>query len=155
MRPTIYVTFLFIASMSWSFSQTEDEPKFPTCPEMNTWPYYRYPNLNKQNFGQIKKYFIEGFSELNAQNLSDNSGIVTIQFKINCNADVGDFNLNSCDLNYIKNEINSNIADFLMKKIKNLKGWNVPIDDEGNIGNAHKFYSFRIVDGEITEILPK
>ncbi len=152
---TIFLVALFIISFNWGFSQTLEGSTFEFCPEMNTWPYYRYTNLNERSFYEIKNHFRENYSSLNASELSNNSGIITIQFKINCQGDVGKFSFSSCDLSYNSTEINPMITDFFMKKAKSIGRWNEAIDDEGNPGNVHKFYSFRIVNGKITEILPK
>lgn len=154
MKP-FFLIMLFISSVNWGFSQTIEDSTFELCPEMNTWPYYRYPNLNKRSFHEIKNYFKENYARLNTGELKNNSGIITIQFKINCQSDVGEFSVSTCDLSYVDNEINPMITDFLLEKVKKLGGWNEPIDDDGTPGNVHKFYSFRIVNGEITEILPK
>ncbi|PHR30303.1 MAG: hypothetical protein COA38_10730 [Fluviicola sp.] len=154
---TIYtlISVFVLTATNWGFSQTIQDTTFEYCPEMNTWPYYRYPDLNERSFREIKNHFREDYSALNPSALANNSGIITIQFKINCQGDVGKFSLATCDLTYVKNEINPMITDFFMEKVKSMGGWKEAIDDDGNSGNAHKFYSFRIVNGTITEILPK
>lgn len=131
------------------------QDQFKLCDSIKTMPYY-YPDMsNALNFYEIKTHFRTDYPEARFKKLAANSGIITIQFKINCKGEVGDYRLQQCDLNYKAVEMDAAITDYFMSKTKELKEWNLGKDETGLIVNSHKFYSFRIVNGILTEILPK
>lgn len=156
MRTHYLLLFIFILLLKVVSAQTKEDTTFNLCPDVKVCPYYQFPDLNERKFQEIKAYFQENYPTEEMMKLADNSGIITIQFKLNCNGEAGLFTASSCDLNYIKNEVNAEIMNFFLQKAKDLGGWKPPVQSvNGPSLNAHKFYSFRIVMGEITEILPK
>ena len=60
-----------------------------------------------------------------------------------------------CDLNYQPTVLDKVISDYFLEKAKTLKNWIPAQDEEGNVVNSHKFFSFRIKKGDLLEILPK
>lgn len=150
---TICTMFIFMLFTLVSFSQ--DSLKFVKCPNMKTYPYYAFGVLNEQSFPSIKKYFREEYDADKMKLLEKNSGIVTVRFAINCEGESGEFEAFSCDFDYVPNEISPEILNYFLTKTKQLGGWKIPIHEETGTSNAHKFYSFRILNGELTEILPR
>jgi hypothetical protein len=151
----ITILFVTLVTSLFSFAQTTDKSDFQYCPDLPIWPYYRFGELNDKSFREISTYFREDYEASKMKLLPNNNGIITVQFKINCNGEAGKFNAFSCDLSYNKNEIHPEIIEYFLQKTKNLGGWKKVVDADGVIANTHKFYSFRIVNGELTEILPK
>jgi hypothetical protein len=87
--------------------------------------------------------------------LENNSGIVRIQFVVNCKAQSGNFMVESCDYNYKICTVNPLIVNSLLELTKKLNGWIPAIDECGETVNSHKFFAFKIVNGAIEDILPK
>lgn len=147
--------FISILMLTWLSDPVKAQNQFKLCDSIKTMPYYHPDISNRLNFYDIKKHFRADYPETEFKNLSPNSGLITIQFKINCKGEVGDYRLQQCDLNYRLTEMDTAITDYFMSKTKALKDWNLGKDENGLIVNSHKFYSFRIVNGVLTEILPK
>ncbi len=136
------------------FSQEKDTT-FTLCNKGTLLPYYN-PDLTYQGgFWEIKQHFQSEYPTAKFQSLKNNSGIITIQFKINCKGETGDFVVQQCDLNYQPTTLNKGITDHLLSKTKTLTNWIPAKDEEGKIVNCHKFFSFRIKSGVLLEILPK
>lgn len=146
------ISYLFCSTLL--FSQEKDT-LFTLCDEVRTYPYY-YPDLeNKSNFWDIKQHFKSAYPTSQFQILNNNTGIITIQFNVNCKGETGNFVLQQCDFNYQPTIINKDIEDYFLNKTKTLSNWIPARDEEGNNVNSHKFFSFRINDGVLLEILPK
>ncbi len=58
-------------------------------------------------------------------------------------------------MNYNKVELNDSIELQIINSVSKLNKWIPGVDDNGNPVNSHSFLLFRIIDGEIIEILPK
>ncbi len=134
-------------------SQTNDE--FILCGNQKTYPYY-HPELRYQGgFWEIKNHFKTKYTEKNFVNIDNNSGVVTIQFVVNCEGKSGRFETQSCDLNYTEKQVNAAIVAHLLNLTKELKNWIIALDESNLKVNSHAFLSFRNENGKITEILPK
>ncbi len=152
MRVPFFISCYLLFSLANTANAQDD---FKLCDSVKTMPYYHPDITNALNFYDIKKHFREEYPEERFKKLAVNSGLITIQFKINCKGEVGEYRLQQCDLNYKLIEMDASITDYFMKKTKELKDWNLGKDEAGLIVNSHKFYSFRIVNGVLLEILPK
>jgi len=152
MNKLLLIPFLFLICFA---NQARAQDQFKLCDSVKTMPYYNPDITNALNFYDIKKHFRADYPEAKFKKLSSNSGLITIQFKMNCKGEVGDYRLQQCDLNYKLTEMDAAITDYFMSKTKALKDWNLGKDETGLIVNSHKFYSFRIVNGVLKEILPK
>lgn len=126
--------------------------KFELCGLGSLHPYY-YPQLNYEGeFHAIKEAYKKEFKEISGD---DKSGIVKIRFHVNCKGQTGNFLMETYNLNYQPNHINSEITGQLLAITKGLDGWIAAVNDDGETVNSHKFLSFRIKDGAIVNILPK
>ena len=146
----LFISIFFVENV---FSQLNDG--FTLCGDQKTNPYY-YPELKyKGGFWEIKNHFFSNYEENKFINLENNTGILTIQFVINCEGKMGRFQVQSCDLNYRKVLLNPIIINKLLDSTKLLNQWIVAKDENDFKVNSHAFLSFRIENGIITEILPK
>lgn len=125
------------------------------CPDLKRLPYYRLEKINDRDFKEVKEQFKRAYPLKQMRKLKRNTGILTIRFNINCYGKIGSFDLFSCDLKYNKNEMANELTGYLLQRLKDLDQWKPPVDETDGACNVHAFYSFRIVDGEIKEILPK
>jgi hypothetical protein len=115
-------------------------------------PYY-HPELNyKGSFYAIKEHFKTNYKPVSTGN---NTGIVRIQFQVNCKVETGNYNMETYSFNYELTAINTQITAQLLELTKGLKDWIPAKDDEGKTVNSHKFFAFKIVNGQIVDILPK
>ena len=136
------------------FSQ-EKGSAFTLCDSISVWPYY-HPKLTYQGgFWVIKQHFKSTYPTDEFEALKTNSGIITVQFKVNCTGETGDFKVQQCDLNYKPTVLDKKITEYFLSKTKLLKEWIPAKDENGQTVNSHKFFSFRIKDGVLLEILPK
>ena len=147
------ILFYLVIQSNCLFSQTNEE--FVLCGNQKTYPYY-HPELKYHGgFWEIKNHFNTKYTEKEFVNIENNSGVVTIQFVVNCDGKTGRFETQSCDLNYTEKEVNAAIVKHLLSLTKELKNWTVALDESNLKVNSHAFLSFRIENGKITEILPK
>lgn len=127
------------------------QKKFPLCGLGVVMPYY-YTGLEyKGGIYEIEKEILSSYNIVKTQN----NGIAKISFKVNCKGELGDLNYEAYDLSYNQTTLNDTIRSQLIAAISKLSDWSIGTDSEGNTVNSHSFLSFRIKEGEITQILPK
>tara|TARA_B100000809_G_C15139322_1_gene532272 strand:+ start:1036 stop:1497 length:462 start_codon:yes stop_codon:yes gene_type:complete len=144
----------FLICCTTIFSQEKDT-SFTLCGEGEIYPYY-YPELSyKGGFWAVKQHYEKDYPTSQFQKLKKNSGIVTVQFRINCKGETGRFIIKLCDLNYQRVIIDKKILNYFLIKTKTLTNWIPAEDGKGKTTNSHKFFSFRIKGGVLLEILPK
>lgn len=136
------------------FSQ-EKETSFTLCDDGSTYPYYSPELKYKGGFWEIKQNFISEYPTNQFQELKNNSGIIIIQFKVNCKGEVGDFSVQQLDLSYQPTVLAKEITKYFLTTTKMLKNWVPAKNEEGKFVNSHKFFSFKINKGVLLEILPK
>lgn len=116
------------------------------------YPYY-HPELKYDgSFYAVKEHFRSNYIPVKE---GVNSGIVRVRFHVNCKGETGNFNLETYNPDYEKIALNREISDQLLKLTQGLQGWIPATNEEGETVDSHKFFSFRIENGAITEILPK
>jgi hypothetical protein len=115
-------------------------------------PYY-YPELKYEgSFYAIKQHFLDDYKELID---SQFNGIVRVRFHVNCRGEAGNYQIETYNLNYKDISSKNKTSQYFLTKTKELQSWIPGKDEDGDSVNSHKFLSFRIVKGELTEILPK
>jgi len=124
---------------------------FELC-EGDLYPYY-HPQLNyKGSFYAIKEHFKTHYKPIKTGN---NTGIVRVRFQVNCKGETGNYNVATYSFNYELIAINTQITAQLLELTKGLKDWIPAKDDDKKIVNSHKFFAFKIVNGQLIDILPK
>lgn len=117
-----------------------------------TYPYYQPELKYEGNFYEVKQHFFSNYQTIVAEN---NSGIVRVQFKLNCKGQSGMFNAETYGLDFQRAEIDSAISNQLLSLTKQLDKWIPATDEDGEKVNSHKFYAFKIKEGKLIDILPK
>ncbi len=84
-----------------------------------------------------------------------NTGIIKIRFDVNCKGETGNFEFEAYNLNYESTAINDSIVDQAIAIAKKLDNWISGTNEDNENINSFKFIALKVVDGEITEILPK
>tara|TARA_B110001469_G_C9623431_1_gene310936 strand:+ start:1443 stop:1892 length:450 start_codon:yes stop_codon:yes gene_type:complete len=149
MKHIIIITFIL-------FSQNLiSQEKFKLCGDTTTFPYYFINLQYSGGFWEVKSHFYKDYPEIKMQNMRNNTGIVCIQFSVNCKGESGKYSIKTYDLDNTSKYINEEISNYFLLKTKSLKNWIPPKDENRNPINCHKFFSFKILNGKLIEILPK
>ncbi len=128
-----------------------NENSFSLCGLGIVKPYYYTGLKYSGEIYQIEKEFRDNYIPV----LKNASGIAKIRFNVNCKGEAGQFEYEEYDMNYIKSNLNDSIETQVKTIVVGLNDWIPGTDDDGNPVNSHSFLSLRIINGEITEILPK
>ena len=144
-------TFISCLTICLFISCNSESIKFELCGG-GLHPYY-YPQLSyKGSFYAIKEHFYTNYKEVN---YSNNTGIVKIRFHVNCKGETGNYKVETYSLDYNSIKMESQITQQLLRLTKELKDWIPGKDAGGDFVNSHKFFAFKIIEGQLTEILPK
>lgn len=130
-------------------------PKFQLCNS------YISRNLPMDNYSFKYTNFEGGLyrlrqifdKEFNPVALGKNSGIVKVGFFVNCQGEIGDFDIVEMDYDYKLTELNKEIQYQLINVLLNAGRWNPGQRNDMKV-DTYKFLSFRIKDGRIIEIFP-
>lgn len=145
--------FLLFSALG-TFAQTADTV-FSRCPDVPNHPYY-YPKLRYEgDFWAIKKHFYEGFPTEEFAVLSNNTGIATVHFWVNCRGMSGDFRTECYGHDYKPIVLHERIVRYLVERTARLRGWIPARFENGQVANSHKFFTFRIDHGKLVDILPQ
>lgn len=93
------------------------------------------------------------FSGLKQEKLFDENGYLTFRFVINCKGEAGWFVTEQTGFDYQQKQFRSETVDHLYNLVSNLKTWR-PVVLDGQPGDAYFYLTFRLANGEITDILP-
>ena len=150
----VFIFALFIGSFTSSFSQ--DSILLDSCCRNNVVPYYYEdsPLLYKDGFYALKLFITENYTKTDFSKISTNSGIVVIHFKVTCDGIVKNIIHECFDYDYNVIELNSSIIEVLEKSVAELKNWKIGLNEKKEPLCYHKFLSFKLVQGQIIEILP-
>ncbi|MFT6947464.1 MAG: hypothetical protein ACJARP_001889 [Vicingaceae bacterium] len=145
--------FILIFLISNFLVLAQNEEKFTLCPG-KSYPYYHPALTYLGGFWKIKKHY-SNYPKEEWKFIAKNTGIIIIKFKVNCTGETGDFIANCTDMTYKKSTLDKKIIDYFIKKTKELSDWIPAKNSSGHEINSHKFFSFRLLKGELVEILPK
>ncbi|MEO1485430.1 MAG: hypothetical protein AAFU57_06775, partial [Bacteroidota bacterium] len=81
------------------------------------------------------------------------SGYLNIRFVINCEGVAGRYIIHENNLDLEPTPLNPDMVEQIFELTAQLKQWN-PNVIRGNIWDSYMYLSYRIENGEITEILP-
>jgi hypothetical protein len=141
---------LFIHTITFA----QNDSNFKLCGQGKMQPYY-YPELKyDDDLLVITSHFINDYNSKKNINLTSNSGIITIQFQVNCKGETGNYTVKMVDFNFKETNINEKIANEILTFTKGLNKWIPTIDEGGEIVNSHKFLTFKIKNSKIIEIYP-
>ena len=123
---------------------------FSVCDENYIAQYYNTPEMPYPN-GK------NGFRDyINLAYVNDNysdSGYLNIRFIINCEGEAGRFVIHENNLDLEPNTFNEDLKNQLFKLTSEIKGWK-PIVLYDDVRDSYMYVSYRIENGEITEIIP-
>ncbi|MCB9202360.1 MAG: hypothetical protein H6604_04835 [Flavobacteriales bacterium] len=153
MKKIIFDLFLLAFLIITNFLSAQ-ETNFKLCGDSTLIPYY-FPELSyRPDFHEVKKYFSENYSAEKFKNAPNNTGMIHIVFWVNCKGETGNYSIETFDYDYKYCEMDENLKQFFLDLTKNLKVWKTIPENEKYL-NFHKFYIFKVKNGELVEILPK
>ena len=92
----------------------------------------------------LSKYKNKGYTD---------SGYLNFRFIVNCKGEVGVYVIHKNDLDLIPKKFDEDLVGQLFKITSSLKKWQ-PNFMRGSERDFYMYLSYRIEDGEITEIIP-
>lgn len=134
------------------FDKKLDDPSFELC---NKGQVIQYFNDSKGFQFEGEKYTLDKifFEKFENTNLIGETGLIRIRFVVNCNGESGYFRIISMDENYLLKNFNSLIINQLLTITKSLNGW-IPKTYQSQEINYYQYLIFKIIDGNLIEILP-
>lgn len=134
-----------------AFDSNTDDKKFKVCNENNIIQYY---SLNGIQYAGEKVKIVEHFKEkFQGENFKSESGYVTIRFIVNCEGKSDRFRVQEFDWDYQAKKFSKDLIKQLLELTKQLDGWMVP-EYKNKKRDYYQYLTFKIVDGQINEILP-
>lgn len=133
------------------FSCNSNIESFDLCTN-TTKPYY-YPSLKyKGDFYEIKTHYYTNF----IPTTNGYTGFVKISFQVNCRGETGNYTMDRYTLDYKRNPLGAKVSEQFLHLTKELKDW-IPARDEetGEQIDSHKFFMFKLKNGELVDVLPK
>ncbi|MEL6720919.1 MAG: hypothetical protein AAFP82_19605, partial [Bacteroidota bacterium] len=145
-----------------NFTSTNNIPDFPSedykvCYHYISQYYYR-PTANGRSMyyeGGLRAILKEAKSEYEVpKNSNGQSGWVRIRFVVNCDGQLGRFSIQEIDSNIQPKRFDPQITTQLFKIVQELKDYHPRIDGDQLTRDDYKHITFKLIDGEIIEILP-
>ena len=82
------------------------------------------------------------------------SGLIKIEFIVNCQGIPGRFSMMQFDEDYQLKEFSTEISEQIFEFTKSLKDWNAGQNDKKEAIDTYRFLTFRIKHGQVVEIFP-
>lgn len=124
---------------------------FKRCSEDYSYQYYN-DSKGFQIEGEKNK-IIQEIQELKFRENKNSNGYITIRFVVNCEGKTGIFRMQQMDSEYKACEFDENLSNNILAFTKNLKGW-IPKEINGSKRDYYQYLTYKIVHGQVSEILP-
>src|SRR5690606_28811964 len=111
---------------------------FKLCEDGKTYPYYSPELKYKGGLFAIQQTLSEKYESKKFANKKNNTGILTIQFQVNCKGESGNYRILATDFDYKKIVLNKKMTNRITLIIKNLDNWVPGRNEENNTVNSHK-----------------
>jgi hypothetical protein len=134
------------------FNSEIDNKDFELC---NSKRIFQYFNIGDGLVYEGEKLAIEKefAKKYKSEIIKNETGLIRINFVVNCKGKTDRFRLISMGENYEEKVFAQSITDQLMSITKNLKGWKAKKDNEREI-DYYQYLIFIIENGQLKEILP-
>lgn len=134
------------------FNLQIDNKDFELC---NSKHIYQYFNIGDGLVYEGEKLAIEKeyAEKYKSENIKNETGLIRINFVVNCKGKIDRFRLISMSENYKEKVFVKSITEQLMSITKNLKGWKGKKYNEKEI-DYYQYLIFKIENGQLKEILP-
>ena len=134
------------------FNSEIDNKEFELCNSKHIFQYFN--NSGGLEYEGEKLAIEKEFSEkYKSEFIKNETGLIRINFVVNCKGKTDRFRLISMNENYEEKVFNKSITDKLLSIAKNLKGWKGKRIREKEI-DYYQYLIFKIENGQLKEILP-
>ncbi len=134
------------------FNSKTDKKDFELCNKNHIYQYFN--NSGGLEYEgeklEIEKVFKENYK---SEKINNETGLIRINFIVNCKGKTDRFRLISMDENYNEKLFLKSITDQLLAITKNLNGWKAKKIKERDI-DYYQYLIFKIENGQLKEILP-
>jgi hypothetical protein len=133
-------------------SNKDDSKDFKLCFPEKLFPYYygRYPASYSAGKKALRDYF---YTRYHNEGFNHQSGYITIRFIINCEGKAGSYEVRQVGVDFKKKKFSKCIVEKLVELTQSLQYWK-PLEFYGDRYDSFYHISFKIVNGEIQDILP-
>ena len=123
---------------------------FEVCDESRIAQYYN-PQRATYSMGKngLRKFILNNYENKEYKD----SGYLNIRFIINCKGEAGRYIIHQNNLDLEPTELNEDMVSQLFQLTRQLKKWN-PNYIRNQYRDSYMYISYRIENGEITEIIP-
>ena len=129
-----------------------DKDDFELCNEKHIYQYFN--NLGGfEYYGGKSAVEKEYYEKYKSTTIKNETGLIRINFVVNCKGETDRFRLISMDEDYNEKTFAKSITEQLMSISKSLKGW-MPKKLNGIYIDYYQYLIFKIEEGRIKEILP-
>jgi hypothetical protein len=134
------------------FNSASDNKDFELC---NSKHIFQYFNIGDGLLYQGEKLAIEKefAKKYKSEIIKNETGLIRINFVVNCKGKIDRFRLLSMGENYKEKTFVNSITEQLMSITKSLKGWKGKKYKENEI-DYYQYLIFKIENGQLKEILP-
>jgi hypothetical protein len=134
------------------FNKETDKQDFELCFEKHIFQYF---NIGDGLGYEGEKLAIERefAAKYKSEKIENQTGLIRINFVVNCKGETDRFRLISMNENYDEKLFLKSITDQLMNITKSLKGWKAKKMKEKEI-DYFQYLIFKIENGQLKEILP-
>jgi len=134
------------------FNSKTDKKDFELCNKNHIYQYFN--NSGGLEYEgeklEIEKVFKENYK---SEKINNETGLIRINFIVNCKGKTDRFRLISMDENYNEKVFLKSITDQLLAITKNLNGWKAKKIKERDI-DYYQYLIFKIENGQLKEIMP-
>jgi hypothetical protein len=134
------------------YDSATDDAKFYLCNENEIMQYHN-DHQGLQYNGEKIALVAEIEEKYNPPKNLNFSGLIRIRFIVNCRGETDRFRVTSVDEQFNLIETNQTFEDHIIYVCKSLKGW-LPKKFEGQELDYYQYLIFKIINGQISEIMP-
>ena len=134
------------------FNSEIDNKDFEICFEKHIFQYFNTSD-GMEYEGEKSAIEMVFMNNYKSEKIDNESGLIRINFVVNCKGKTDRFRLISMDENYKEKIFLKSITNQLLIITKNLNGWKAKKYQEKNI-DYYQYLIFKIENGQLKEILP-
>lgn len=136
-----------------TYDPLKDSPEFNICNGEENVVQYFHSGMGPVYKGEklhVLRTYKNKYKPVSDKN---QNGLIRIRFIVNCEGRAGRFRVLQSDLNFVETKFNNKIISQLLEITKDIDEW-VILQKDNKPVDYYYYLIFKIIDGQITEILP-